>query len=731
METGNITHEQIEIEDAKEACVKKGKVVSSNPCKYTLDVEIDGVLYEDLEICYHCQNEKKFTPEKAFDLFDPGVEVFVLCNTEEGGSIERKVIGLAPTEDDPYPRLCGLKRFFAKVQEIGSDGYPMWDSLDSLYPVPVCSYYWIFFEKDGSVRVDKVRKEDIPLLDKVTDIPEGSDSVFAKAFMLNIGECDQRYVAEQHLLIKDRQIKFDQGAGFPVTNCTYVQYSPPNRFYCNVGTGDMVWSHIIEEDCPIFLGMILHVNLEDGSIGESHAFDCNGYENYFCPPSSETDGIDGWAQVQIGNANINDGPLDLIPEITGIKGTVISGYMNYLGRPMAFTFDVVTAESHWSGGKDSQDADHLLWTEKGFETVSSWHFEQEINPIETGDHRYDYHDDGDYGPIENFYTDPICVYMYEYCQDQSAHGSCDKCTAKCHHCHNIAHDYTKEWSQGDNGHSYVSFSALSTSGDIDNKWHEASDSVSHSATFLACYDIWHADENACECMYAGQGSYTNSFGGGRNGSRSFHYRKSNSYKIAWVSPNCTYIEKQITRNYDLRSLSYVATQQYPGQMDRYGSDHCGGPEVDDFNRWTLLSSECLACVAGTPDFDVPFLDLDGWPPWPEGYTQEIWYQGEPYYEWHLDRSINLNDIQEPYIREFDMGNGITFSADIYEIPYYLDDRTANPSIGLVVAAKGYQDYSNAAGSSHWKIYHDGIDVTDKILNALKCDPAVLVTIGMV
>ena len=78
-----------------------------------------------------------------------------------------------------------------------------------------------------------------------------------------------------------------------------------------------------------------------------------------------------------------------------------------------------------------------------------------------------------------------------------------------------------------------------------------------------------------------------------------------------------------------------------------------------------------------------------------------------------------------------MGDGITFSATIYEMPYYLDDRTSNPLGGLVVAAKGYKDYSNAAGSSRWKIYHDGIDVTEKILDALGCDPAVLVTIGMV
>ena len=781
METGNIIHEQIKIKDAKEACVKVGAVVGRNSCKWALDVVIDGEIYVDLEICYHCQLEKEFTPEKAFDIFDYGVSVFVLCNLKEDGSIERKVIGLVPSHNDPYPKLCGLKRFFAKVQQIGSDGYPMWeDQIDPLIPPkPICKYFWIFFDDDGGVRTEEVQNhsfmsneelinllEDISglfnqfadgsisligladaiynlmdkhadataILDRVTDIPEGSDSVFTKAFMMYVGKCEQRYVAEQHLLMKDRQIKFDQGTSFPITNCTYIDFSPPNRFYCNVGTGDMVWSHIIQEGCPIFLGLTLHVNLNDGSIGDSHTFDCNGYIDYFNPSENYDVSVYGYQEVQIDLANISDVSFDLIPEITNIDGTVISGYMNFWGRPQEFTFDVVNAESHAYMEVGIQDAEHILWTEKGFEAVSSWHFEQELNPIETGSFEKTYHDDDAYGP-DDYYA--IDAWFDDTCHGYSAdpEDDCTGCHGKCHHAITVGHDVGWNGSQGANGKSVVSFTALGKEGSILDQWNSSNDANSHTTHFYECIcprwstgwypdAVWHS---SCR-MQDDSPSYR--FWGVRNSNRNYNYRESQSYKMAWVSNNITYTKNRVNRTYNNRTLHFDSYAPWQGTIDDYRAGHCGGSSIDDFDRWTLLSN-CLQIAASAPDFMGPFLDLDGWPDWSEGYTENIWYEGDPNYYWHCNRTIDLNDIQEPYVREFDMGDGITFSTTIYEIPYYLDDRSTDPSAGLVVAAKGYQDYSNAAGSSHWEIYHDSIDVTAKVLDALKCDPALLVTLGMV
>ena len=775
METGNIDHEQIKIDDAKKACIKVGGVIGRNSCNWTLDVIIDGEVCTNLELCYHCQSEKEFTPEKAFDLFDYGTSVFVLCNTKKDGSIERKVIGLVPVDDNPYPKLCGLKRFFAKVQQIGSDGYPLWDIEGPFDAVPVCKYYWIFFDEDGSVRAEEVKNasfidpDDVAMtlldseislfrqftngslslmglatalsdltdkyasatdvLDRVTDIPKGSDSVFTKAFMMHVGECDQRYVAEQHLLMKDRQIKFDHGASFPITNCTYVPYSPPNRFYCNVNTGDMVWYHIIQEDCPIFLGLTLHVNLTDGLMGYLHPFDLNGYIDYFNPPYSEAEDVDGYQEVQIGITNISDLPSDLIPEITNIDGTVISGYRFYLGRPMKFTFDVVTAESHWEGGKDSQDAEHVVWTEEGFGTVTSWKFEQTINPIELGYHENTSHDDGEYGPVNDANGDAFSsIFCNQY--KGTDPSLLDQCTAKCRHCGSASRDLLEHWTQGDNGESHVTFEALSTSGSEDNFWNEMTDEMaSHAATVFVCCPQWEDGFYWCSAGSGTPCSETWTIGGLRYGHRTYNSRRSNSYKVAWVSPNVTYIEKQISRTYDSRQLQFNALHAAYTCTDSRDRSHCGGPEVGDFNRWTDLD-ECLYCVQGVPDFTMPFLDFPGWPSWPDGYTQNIFYV-DGTYGWELDRNVNINNLNNPYIRKFDMGDGITFDCSIYEIPYYLDDRATTPSAGLVVAAKGYQDYSNAAGSSNWKIYHDNVDVTDKVLDALNCDPAVLVTLGMV
>ena len=781
METGNIIHEQIEIEDAKKACVKIGGIVGRNSCDWTLDVVIDGEVYTGLEICYHCQNEEEFTPKKAFDVFDYGMSVFVLCNVkedEEGNEqVERKVIGLASSGEDAYPKLCGLKRFFAKVQQIGSDGYPMWDTVDPLYPVPICKYYWIYFDEDGSVRAEEVKNHSFidpdeafmalmeevssllrqyadgslslddlvqalydladqhanatQILDRVTDIPEGSDSVFAKAFMLHVGECDQRYVAEQHLLMKDRQIKFDQGMNFPITNCTEIQYSPPNRFYCNVDTGDMVWSHIEISECHVFLGLTLHVDLEDGSIGASYPFDLYGYENYFNPPPGEVDGDrDGYHVVSIDGSLVLDLPFDLVPEITEINGTLISGYMVPVGRPVVFTFDVVTAESHWHGGESSQDSKHILWTEKGFEAVPCWHFEQEINPKEKGTFNYSYHDDDDYGPPD--YND-MMTWFQPICESYSKRTDvdCTACHAKCHHAVSVGHNRIWQVTQEDNGKSSSSFVALGKAGEEHDWWDTFNDSNTHETLiyWCRCPIGWYNGVWCSVCAIQEEAS-PKKFFGNRDGWRNDYCRISQSYDMAWINNNVTYIKKSIDRTYNNRSLHFKSYAPWQGTIDDPNAGHCGGLNIDDFNRWTQLSA-CLQIAASAPDFMGPFIDLEGWPPWPDGYDENIWYQGDPDYCWQCKRSIDTNDIQEPYIREFDMGDEITFPASTYEIPYYLDDRSTDPSAGLVVAAKGYQDYSNAAGSSHWKIYHDGIDVTDKVLDALKCDPAVLVTIGMV
>ena len=739
METGNIDHEQIKVEDAKTACVKIGAVVGRYSCDWTLDVVIDNIVYKGLEVCYHCQSEKEFTPKKAFDLFDYGTLVFVLCSTKKDGSIERKVFGLVPVGDDPYPKLCGLKRFFAKVQQIGPDGYPLWEGF--ALDIPVCKYYWIFFDDDGTVRVEEVKDASFQsikateILDRVTDLPKGSNCAFTKSFMLEnkSKKCFERYVAEQHLLLEDRKIIFDAGADYPQTLCTHDLIpldSPPNRFQCNVTTGDMVWYTIQQEDCVMFMGNILHINLEDGSVEEHHTYDFASQTNGFNPPASEMDGVNDWRIVLIEDHAIYDAPFDIMPEVTNIEGNIISGYLYYQGRPVTFTFNVFTHESHWAGNANSQDAEHVLWTEKGFELVHSWHFDQTINPVELDHHIYDWSDDGEYGPNGDFLHDQVCLDLADICRSYTWYNQndCEGCKAKCNHCMSIHRAYHEEWTQQDNGESHVSFSALANSGHVDNWWNAVqSEELSHQAVFIHCSHLESDSGDKCWCDFGVHGNYEDFFGGDRWGDRDYKDKQSDSYKMAWVAPNCVYIETSLKRAYYNRNVTFK-TARLAEADDMYGWGHCGGPDPDDFNKWTKLSGECLQCVSGVPDFRRPFLDLDGWPDWPDGYTQNIW-NGDGYL--NFSRIICKDDLQEPYERKFDMGEGITFDATVYEMPYYLDDRTSDPSGGLVIAAKGYKDYANAAGSSHWQIYHNGIDVTDKVLEALNCDPAILVSIGMV
>ena len=587
-------HEQIEINDAKDACVKRGKVVGMDSCKWTLDVDIDGEVYTGLEICYHCQLEKKFTPEKAFDLFDYGVEVFVLVNTMEDGSVERKVIGLTPTEDDPYPKLCGLKRFFAKVQQIGPDGYPLWEgfSLD----IPVCKYYWIFFEKDGSVRVEEVKGDDlISTLDKVTDIPKGSNCVFTKSFMLeNKGKgCLERYVAEQHLLVKNRGVVFDTRGDYPQTLCMHDGISldsPPNRFLCNTSTGDLVWYTIQQEDCVMFMGSTLHVSLEDGSVGEHHVYDFQNESSGFNPPDSEKEGINDWKIVLIEDHAIYDAPFDILPEVTNIEGCVISGYLCYNKRPVKFTFNVSTHESHMSGNANSQDTEHVLWTEKGFEFVPSWHFEQTINPEELGQHTYDWSDNGDYGPVNDYLHDEVCIELADICKSYTwfNKNDCDGCKAKCHHCMSVHRYYHEEWTQQGNGESHVNFTALSNSGQIDNWWNAIqSEKLTRQARFIHCGHDQAGSK--CYCDFCNIANCEDFFGGERWGDRDYKDKQSDSYKMAWVSPNCVYIETSLKRSFCNRTMNFKVYP--PVSEDSYGWGHCGGPNPDDFNRWTKLSGE--------------------------------------------------------------------------------------------------------------------------------------------
>ena len=714
-----IDHEQIVVDDAKNPCVKKGVVEARHYCTSTLDVEIDGKVYKDVELCYHCQQEKKFTPEKAMDIFDVGTKVLVLI--EDPSNITSKTIKVFGFAFDEMKKIpgnvpCYLKRFFAKVQKVGDDGYP----------THVCEYYWIHFNPDGSVLAMKVNhKSEVDLLNRAIEIPGGSASVFTKSFLMynNTLHCYQRYVAEQHMLLRDKKVLYEY-ANYPQNNCMALKGfpDPAMRFYCNVKTGDMVWFTAGIEPCNMLHGVVLHVDLETGEVGDSYPFDFWGYTNYFNP--SEPRGGHGYWTVD-DNVGASDAPYDLIPDIVGLNGTKIFANIVIGKAPVYATFDVKTFESHWSGA-DNIDAYHMIWTEKGFENVFSWGLKQKINPASTGDHSDYWEDDGEYGPINDVNTDTR--WMSELCHSFSA----GDCLTKCAHCKSVHRDWTRSWTQDTNGESHVHFAALGTTGVISDYWNKLYDKEGRSVKYMACGLL--GETGGHWCAYGGTNSYFYWLVSSRQGSKDYKTKISNSVNVKWLNQNITYVKSRIERSYHNRHLYWLAggcpedVEVCEPWQSHYGQ--CGGPSIQDYGRWTGLCSDCLLCVAGVPDFQGPLVDFPNWPPWPSDYTESsIWQAGSAGTGWYYHRDVNKNDFSIGAIEEFCAEDGISFDSEVYKMPYYLDDRTSEPSAGLIIAAKGDQD-----GSSHWKIYHKAgyvEDVTDKILEALGCNEAGLLTIGMV
>ena len=89
------------------------------------------------------------------------------------------------------------------------------------------------------------------------------------------------------------------------------------------------------------------------------------------------------------------------------------------------------------------------------------------------------------------------------------------------------------------------------------------------------------------------------------------------------------------------------------------------------------------------------------------------------------RESDLSDYSEPLIQDF-MLDDIEFDAtEIYKT-YYLDDRATCHEQGLIIAGKGVR-----SGKKFWEIYHNGINVTDKIFEALNYEQSELNEIGLI
>jgi len=158
-------HEIIKIDKigdlANSYFIRRGIIYSRDCDNNTLNVWIEGTLFENLEIFYHCENEIESTPDKAFDLFEVGRKVLVLhkfiYNEEDNSKvekIERTVIGLKYNAPEGIDNLqpCVVKRFFVKVKKIVDD-------------TPVYSYHWIYINDEDVEEGDEEDKRKITVIE--------------------------------------------------------------------------------------------------------------------------------------------------------------------------------------------------------------------------------------------------------------------------------------------------------------------------------------------------------------------------------------------------------------------------------------------------------------------------------------------------------------------------------------------------------------------------------------
>jgi len=713
-------HEIIEIDKKEDLAnsyfMRRGIIYSRDCDNNTLNVWIEGTLFENLEIFYHCENETESTPDKAFDLFEVGRKVLVLhkiiYNEEENHKIEkieRMVIGLKYNSPEGIDNLqpCIVKRFFAKVGKVTKD--PITGD-----PIISYSYHWIYINDGDERKVTVIEINDnedktetevfhdagfFSELERVLYLGEVEENPYiypltqsaTKSFMMtNDSDFRERWVATPCSLFKDQ---------CEVINIMYQRWTvpppcdeqdmvcPPNRFYCDIEKRILVWYGAYEK----FVGATI-VRFDNDTAYTWNSVAASGVS------IADPDGLGGYLTLADTEWDI---PLNMISGVNWVSKNEISFYLPFGAnrRPGQVTIDWINYswfnEPVNSGITD--ETEHWYWSAEGFEQKVCAQLKQE-NVCDGFE--YERED-----------------YSYEYCECDQIYPSLTE--AQCEACGQIKQTVGMYELNVDRCDGYTS-----------NYKIELFDKTFDADTLYRSVDL---DElkryDAHECVWVGNQCYYHTVWGYTCAKRGIGERikqkNAEGLSAVWQSNNVAYYSKEKDR--DECDASAAQSGKVCTSWTQAECIPWGGVDYGDFDKchWPcdpdhLCAESCPGGIGSCFKIDMPGDD------WNVTGTDRIENNsGSP--TWY--RETNTSSYEEPLIQKLKLDD-IEFDATEVYKTYYLDDRATCHEQGLVIAGKGVR-MVNEKPVYFWEVYHDGVDITEKLFEALGCEQSELDEIGLI
>jgi hypothetical protein len=167
--------------------------------------------------------------------------------------------------------------------------------------------------------------------------------------------------------------------------------------------------------------------------------------------------------------------------------------------------------------------------------------------------------------------------------------------------------------------------------------------------------------------------------------------------------------------------------------NQYRGD-CGYPSAGCFMEY--IDPEILwGSGVGSSEFALhtSITDYGGFDPFAAGRISS---------NYHLKDYGTANSLDEPLLLQYRVDGEGSFSSQLFNRTYYLDDRSTNDSEGLLVAARGAiaADYTIEGypvfDVARWGVIYkakdeDFTEITDKLLKALDCNKTELIELGLV
>jgi len=393
----------------------------------------------------------------------------------------------------------------------------------------------------------------------------------------------------------------------------------------------------------------------------------------------------------------DDIPINMMPDVESVNNTEISFYLPHVSvfdRPGLVTIDWINYE--WGNIISSlgvEETRHWYWSENGFEQKICATFDQNIL------------DDSLEYELSN-YSDDSCL-----CEGYTR--------SQCEACNDIKQN-TGKYEIDPVG--YLGYNSLyiiklfEESFAADTKYHNFH--VDELKVYRANRCYWLEEDDLCH----GQGTY-----GYNTAERSIWenltQKESNGLSAFWLSNNVAYFFKEKNRE----TCTADASQVGKICADPANCVPWGGSDFADFDNCHWICNPCCLCAEDCPDglgkcftYDMPG---DEWLVVENSYID---YAGGSY-TWRKDSDVS--NYSEPLVRIFKLDDIEFDVTEIYKT-YYLDDRASCHEQGLIIAGKGVK-VVDGKPVHFWEVYHDGVDITEKLFKALDCKQSELDEIGLI